>query len=175
MRRFLCLTMRKRIGWSPLLAVAAFYMQGDSSEALFRDVSGANERVVAATNELNAYYAKSPGFKYAKAILIDTAFLEGKATQLQRERTPALPASKRSSKYPDERIIEWEGTIPESLAKIELFRVRGKFYGSYREKDRFYVITPYRSGGEWMTMVLVYDSPPLECGTTRKNGEEVEQ
>src|SRR5690606_12521165 len=59
-----------------MMVVVTLLLTGHSSESLLRDVAEGDELVAVAVAELNAYYAESPGFRYARAITIDTAYLE---------------------------------------------------------------------------------------------------
>jgi len=164
------------------LAIAAFARPGYSSEVLFRQVSGGDERARTALAELNAYYAESPGFKHAKVIVIDTITLKENARRMEvRERAAALPAVRGARGLQDERVLEWEGDLPGSSGRFDLKKIDGKFYGSYHENGEYHIITPYRSQsseGEWMVVALVYQNRLTQCGTgmhTGKTGEEVER
>jgi hypothetical protein len=180
-RKFLCPTDRKNNLRMSLvaMAVAVLFLPGNSSEILFRDVSEGNELAVAAIDELNAYYAGSPGFKYAKAIAINTELLEQTSTKVERsDHVLGFGEVKHTMPHAGGRVSEWEGTIPERSGRFELRKSNGKFYGSYHEKDGYHVITPYRIRGVWLTMMLVYDGQFPQCGTSmtaNRRDEEVEK
>jgi hypothetical protein len=179
MKRHLRMATNKKIAHIPVvvLVIVTSIFSANSSENLFRDVAKGDELATAAISELNAYYAKSPGFRYARAITIDTSYL-GRATSRRdlvlREHASVLPAPRRFAKRGEELVMEWNGTLPDHAGKLALTRIDGKFQGSYHENSHYHVITPYRSGGKWMTMALVYDGEPSQCGVgmKAKRGDE---
>jgi len=165
-----------------MMVVVTLLLTGHSSESLLRDVAEGDELVAVAVAELNAYYAESPGFRYARAITIDTAYLEKALVRRDlkmRGHGSVLPMPRRIAKRGGSGILEWFGKIPgrtdENGISVELTKIDEKFYGSYHENNNHYVIMPYRSGGKWMTMALVYDNEPQRCGVGMRATYEDEE
>jgi hypothetical protein len=154
---------------SPLFAAAKFY----------RNNSSDNERARVVAQELAAYYKKSPGFKSAHIIVIDTLALNARVSEkpLSQDAPEGDAAEVRPSRS-DKKIMEspvavWKWNDGEG--GLTLRRLQGKFYGTYQRNGLYHVISPYLSGGEWMTMMLVYDDGFPQCGTRAHAKKEVKE
>lgn len=153
---------------SILLCIGLLQDPAPASEAVFREVSAATGLAAQAIRELERYYKDSPGFVAARVVEIDTLALTNDANEETRRSLPLTSDSRaripgKIRGIPGEEISKWRGTLPGSDGTFELQRIRGKFYGSYRDKGETHFVMPYRVGNEWITVVLVYKGNGLQC------------
>lgn len=149
-----------------------------ATPSFFRIVSSDNEVSRMAVKELTAYYEKSPGFKSAAIIAVDTLALNEWSNPKRAQAASIQGTKEMALTRHDERVLEspvseWKSNAGEG--DLDLMRIQGRFHGFYHKNGLHHSISPYLFEGVWMTMMLVYDKHAPQCGTnvrTHKISEE---